>query len=103
MQDREFYDVENGIHSMKIPRTGRYQLILAGYGYGDSKGAKIQMDISFIKGVTINFFIRKGVFVFTDFDSQSPAKIRIFTLDGNCIQYWELYCIQSGNTKQSHN
>jgi len=49
MQNREFYDLENGIHSMKIPRTGRYQLILAGYGYGDSKGAKIQMDMSFIK------------------------------------------------------
>ena len=49
MQNREYYDLENGIHSMKIPRTGRYQLILAGYGYGDSKGAKIQMDMSFIK------------------------------------------------------
>ena len=49
MKNREFYDLENGIHSMKIPRTGRYQLILAGYGYGDSKGAKIQMDMSFIK------------------------------------------------------
>ena len=49
MQNREFYDLENGIHSMKIPRTGRYQLVLAGYGYGDSKGAKIQMDMSFIK------------------------------------------------------
>ena len=79
MKNRDFYDIQDGIHSMKIPRTGRYQLIIAGYGYGDSKGAKIQMDMSFIKGVIVNFFIRKGVFVFTDFDSQSSAKIREFT------------------------
>ena len=58
MQNREFYDLENGIHSMKIPRTGRYQLILAGYGYGDSKGAKIQMDMSFIKARGLQNIVR---------------------------------------------
>ena len=31
-------------------------------------------NLSLLKGVTISFFMRKGVFVFTDFNSQSTSK-----------------------------
>ena len=43
MQKETFYDIDFGIHSMKIPKTGEYQFILSGYGIQQSKGCRITM------------------------------------------------------------
>ena len=43
MQKETFYDIDFGIHSMKIPKTGEYQFTLSGWGTELSKGCKITM------------------------------------------------------------
>ena len=59
--------MENGIHTMNMPLTGQYELVLSGWGQGNSAGCKVTMIKSFKQGETIKFFIGSflgGVFVF---------------------------------------
>ena len=50
-----------------MPLTGQYELVLSGWGQGNSAGCKVTMIKSFKQGETIKFFIGSflgGVFVF---------------------------------------
>ena len=52
---------------MNMPLTGQYELVLSGWGQGNSAGCKVTMIKSFKQGETIKFFIGSflgGVFVF---------------------------------------
>ena len=65
--NKKFYNLENGIHTMNMPLTGQYELVLSGWGQGNSAGCKVTMIKSFKQGETIKFFIGSflgGVFVF---------------------------------------
>ena len=66
MKNPEFYHLEFGVHTMKIPKSSEYELVLSGWGKGDQKGARITMKKHFPKNTKIKFFIWRGVFLFDE-------------------------------------
>ena len=66
MKNPEFYHLEFGVHTMKIPKSSEYEIILSGWGKGEQKGARITMKKYFTKNTKIKFFIWRGVFLFDE-------------------------------------
>ena len=66
MKNPEFYHLEFGVHTMKLPKSTEYEIILSGWGKGEQKGARITMKKYFRKNTKIKFFIWRGVFLFDD-------------------------------------
>ena len=100
MHNDNFYELENGVHTMTIPKSGTYSFEMTGWGSekghtgsgGPIPGSKIQLQMDFNKGEKIRFFIggfRGGAFLF------DGAKEELFAVAGSAGYSYD------GNPKSS--
>ena len=66
MMEDEFYNLENGIQTFLIPKTGDYKLTLAGFGFQTNRACQIVIHRRLQLGQKLQFFIRSGTFLFVN-------------------------------------
>ena len=66
MMEDEFYNLENGIQTFLIPKTGDYKLTLTGFGFQTNRACQIVIHRRLQLGQKLQFFIRSGTFLFVN-------------------------------------
>lgn len=66
MMEDEFYNLENGIQTFLIPKTGDYRLTLTGFGFQTNRACQIIINRRLQVGQKLQFFIRSGTFLFVN-------------------------------------